>query len=215
MTISTRNLVDLPDIDGLRRLTRSLAMLDAIVCPDWDMRYYSFNSDWGEGELMASMRNGSGDHWFALFNKAGVVLHGLAHEAPMYRTARPWPGIWDSLPRDFAEFQSETAFDTGNSTFCIWRKHSDRGWRRGEIDFPERHRDPDGSAELLAMLDGEPETYRAWASEYYERELPLDSIAAVYGHAPLSARLVLSLNPDANAELLQADIAEIGYPERG
>jgi hypothetical protein len=34
--------------------------------------------------MMASMRDGSGDHWFALLCSAGVALHGLAHEAPIY-----------------------------------------------------------------------------------------------------------------------------------
>ena len=35
--------------------------------------------------MMASMRNGSGDHWFALLMAAGVALHGLAHEALNFR----------------------------------------------------------------------------------------------------------------------------------
>ncbi len=98
--ISTRSLSGLPDIAGLRRLTRSLAMLDAILCTDWESRYYSFNSKWADGELMASMRNGSGDQWFALFTEAGVAIHGLAHESPMFREGNPWSGIWDSLPGD-------------------------------------------------------------------------------------------------------------------
>lgn len=32
---------------------QALAMLDAIVCPDWEGRYYSFNVSWGEAEAMA------------------------------------------------------------------------------------------------------------------------------------------------------------------
>jgi hypothetical protein len=31
--ISTRDLSRLPDVDGLRRLLQSMAMLDAILCP--------------------------------------------------------------------------------------------------------------------------------------------------------------------------------------
>ncbi len=38
------DLRDLPSIAGLRRLTRSLAMLDAILSLEWDYRYYSFDS---------------------------------------------------------------------------------------------------------------------------------------------------------------------------
>jgi hypothetical protein len=97
-------------------------MLDAIMSPTWEFRYYSFNSRWFEGEMIASMRNGSGDHWFALLTAAGVALHGLAHEALNFRPDSPWPGIFEGLPQEFhANFLHEAAFDTANSTFCICR----------------------------------------------------------------------------------------------
>ena len=53
--ISTRDLSAMPDLAGFRRLARSVAMLDAILSPEWEFRYYSFNSKWAEGEMMASM----------------------------------------------------------------------------------------------------------------------------------------------------------------
>ncbi len=99
MVISSRNLGALPDIPVLRRLTQSLAMLDAINEPAWDDRYYSFDSQWGQDEQMASMRDGSGDEWFALFTTAGVALKGLAHESPMFRMEEPWPGIFEGYLR--------------------------------------------------------------------------------------------------------------------
>ena len=89
--ISTRHLLSLPDIPTLRRLTQSLALLDAILSPDWQMRYYSFNSRWAQGQMMASMRDGSGDNWFLLFCQAGAILKGFAHESPMAE-GRPWAG---------------------------------------------------------------------------------------------------------------------------
>jgi hypothetical protein len=63
-TISTRDLTALPTMETLKKLTKSLAMLDAIIMREWDYRYYSFNSKWAEGEQMASMRNGQGDGWY-------------------------------------------------------------------------------------------------------------------------------------------------------
>lgn len=213
--ISTRDLAAMPDIVGARRLTRSVAMLDAIVCEEWEFRYYSFNTRWADGELMASMRNGSGDHWFVLFTEAGAALLGLAHEAPMFRHDRPWPGIWESLPDELAGFRAEPAFDTANSTFCIWRRDGDARWQCGDIEYVPAHDDPDGSRELLAIFDGRPETYRAWASDYYERDLPLDAVTAVYEHTPLTEELVRALAPDASLGRIRDDIDEIGYPERG
>lgn len=91
MTLSTKNLKPLPDILELKRLTQSLAMLDAILSPEWEYRYYSFNQAWSDGGMMASMRNGSGDHWFAIFCAAGAAIHGLAHEAPIFRHGNPQP----------------------------------------------------------------------------------------------------------------------------
>lgn len=188
-------------------------MLDAILSADWESRCYSFNSKWADGELMASMRDGSGDQWFAIFTEDGVALHGLAHESPMYRQGSPWPGIWDSLPSAFASFRVEPAFDTENSTFCIWRLQSDSAWQRGQVDFLDGIDDPDGSAELLSILDGFPETYRAWASAYFECELPVEAVAAIYEHTPLTTELVRALNINASLKVLQSDIAEIGYPD--
>ena len=40
--ISTSDLSRLPSIASFRRLTRALAMLDAVLSPDWEARYYSF-----------------------------------------------------------------------------------------------------------------------------------------------------------------------------
>src|SRR5438105_3956555 len=81
--ISTRDLSLLPDVDGLRRTLQSMAMLDAILCPEWEFRYYSFNAAWDAGEQMGSMRNGSGDNFFAHFSPAGCWLKGFAHDYPL------------------------------------------------------------------------------------------------------------------------------------
>src|SRR5689334_5634570 len=65
--ISARNLSPLPGVDHLRRLLQSMAMLDAILSPEWEFRYYSFDSKWSPGEQMGSMRDGGGDDFFAHF----------------------------------------------------------------------------------------------------------------------------------------------------
>ena len=210
--ISTRNLDALPDIPTLRRLTRSLAMLDAILSPEWESRYYSFDSHWGDGELMASMRNGQGDDWFCLFTRAGVVVIGLDHEAPMFQLGDPWPGVIDALPSELAAAVDEPAFDARNCTFCIWRRTAGARWEHGPVQFPEGD-DPDGSARLLQILDGRPESYRTFAADYYEVDLPLDAVAAVYAHQPLTPELVARLNAAVSIAMIQEDAQEIGYPE--
>ncbi len=210
--ISTRDLSELPDIHGFVRLTSGLAMLDAILSPDWEYRYYSFNSHWGTDEKMASMRNGSGDHWFALIAPYGVALHGLSHEAPTFQPGSPGDKIFGDLPTEFhASFLNEPAFDTENSTFCIWRRAADRLWSCGVTQWAAGD-DPDGSRDLLAILEGKPEQYVEFAADYFEREIRIADVSAVYQHQPLSTKLVHRLNPEASVESLSSDIKEIGYP---
>jgi hypothetical protein len=227
--ISTRDLSRLPDVDGLRGLLQSLAMLDAILCPEWQYRFYSFNSRWSKGEQMGSMRNGQGDDFFALFNAAGCFLKGFAHEAAMspYRddgTQGLWPGLIESVPAEFAACLREPAFGIDHTTFCIWRRHGDSAWRHGVSDFPPGD-DPDGSAYLLSPLDGNPQTYRDWAERYYggliRPGLSLEAVRHVHEQRPLTPDLVATLNPDLVddpksprrlAAALQEEIKEIGYP---
>jgi hypothetical protein len=214
MPISTRNLNLLPDVDRLRSLLQSMAMLDAIFSPEWEFRYYSFNAHWGDGEQMGSMRNGCGDDFFALFNVAGCFLKGFAHEAPMSPYARRpkevWPGVLDSVPVEFAECLKEPAFRMEDTTFCIWRRYSDESWQLGAVEFPA-DRDPDGSEFLLSPLDGRPESYQTWAESYYERPVSLETVQQVYAHEPLTEGLVRRLDPEASLQELAPDIREIGY----
>ncbi len=225
--ISTRALSGLPDVDRLRRLLQSMAMLDAILCRNWQFRFYSFNCRWSKGEQMGSMRNGQGDDFFALFNAQGCFLKGFAHEAPMssYRDAGPkrlWPGLIESVPSEFEKCLREPAFSMDDTTFCIWRRYGDATWQRGQIDFPP-HSDPDGSEHLLSPLDGKAETYRAWAESYFDKPfLTVDMVQHIYDHRPLTNELLALLTPDVvledeknphlQVEDLEEDISEIGYP---
>jgi hypothetical protein len=214
--ISTRNLSPLPDVDRLRLTLQSMAMLDAILMPDWPFRYYSFNAAWAPGEQMGSMRNGSGDDLIAHFSQAGCWLKGFAHEYPMtpYREIpkRVWPGVLDAVPAEFEECLREPAFSAEDVTFCIWRRHGDRSWGLGPVEFPAGHPDPDGSAFLLSPLDGLPRTYLEWAEDYSERELSLAAVEHVYRHRPLTSEVLEKLNPDVRLDGLAAEASEIGYP---
>jgi hypothetical protein len=87
----------LPDIATLRERCRSLAVLEAILSPEEQSRYYSFSSSWWEDEEMASMDNGSGDAWSIVFSPAGAFVRGFDHESSMTR-----PGTTRSCGRDWS-----------------------------------------------------------------------------------------------------------------
>ena len=70
----------------------------------------------------------------------------------------------------------------------------------------------DGSAELLGILDGNPETYRVWAVDHYGREFPPAAVHAIYEHQPLSDRVIATLNSRPALSEITKDAHEIGYP---
>lgn len=212
--ISSRSLRELPNVEELKRISQSLAMLDAILMPDWEYRFYSFDANWSDDEMLASMRNGSGDSYFILFGSAGAIIKGYAHESAMARhsvdTGEVWPGVLDQVPPEFETVLEDPAFVPEETTFCIWRRRGELVWQTGKIEFPDSD-SPDGSEELLFILDGKPETYATWASEYYERQIPVDAVAEIYAHKPLTQQLVSRLNPDCVLADLESDLDEIGY----
>lgn len=211
----------LPGIADLREHCRALAMLEAVVSPEWASRYYSFNSAWAPGQQTASMRDGSGSEWSIVFSAAGAYIRGFDHESPMspYASGKdgPWPGVVDLVPAAFREFVAEPAFcderRTPVLTVCLWRGNDDDRWQTGEIEFPEGRTDPDGADALFGLLtDRTPEAYLSFAEDSYEMAPDLAAVTDILGHRPLTAGLVHAVNPEVTLEELAADVAEIGYP---
>jgi hypothetical protein len=167
---------------------------------------------------MASMRNGSGDDLFIAFGAGGTFIKGFAHEAPMSphavgRDGKVWPGIYDGVPEILHGFRDEPAFSTDDVTFCLWWEEIRPGWRVGVRTFPTTH-DPDGSEDFLAIYDGKPETYEAWARDYYETPVALDAVAAVYRHEALTEGLIHRLNAEASFEAVLGESANWPYGGR-
>lgn len=211
--ISTRDLSGLPTLDRLIQLSQSLATLDAILCPEWEFRYFSFNNHW-EGEAkLGLMRNGEGDDWLLYLNHHGAVLKGFVHSCPMAADA-PRDGMFAGIPESFSSFLDEPAFSRAATTFCVWRTFADSSWQMGSVDLgPDAdHPDPDGSAHLMRFLDGRAATYKRWADEYFGRPIHPGAIDQIYRHAPLSPSLVNGLNPEADYREVLSEVEEIGYP---
>jgi hypothetical protein len=190
-------------------------MLDAILCPEWQYRHYSFDVNWAAADEMASMRDGCGDGYFILFTGAGAIIKGFVHVSDVWRRAlehgRPPSGVLDRVPEEFAGFLNEPAFSMEETTFCLWRRPSDQGWRTGAIDSLEGD-DPDGSAELLKLLSGDPAAYRAWAEDYFETSVARSAVDHVFSYRSLTEEVVTALNPQLSLIDLAEDLSEIAYP---
>ncbi|WP_433357191.1 hypothetical protein ACQP25_08235 [Microtetraspora malaysiensis] len=212
----------LPDVPVLRDLCRSMAVLEAVLSPDWESRYHSFDASWGPAEEMASMRNGSGDEYSIVFSAGGAYIRGFDHEAVMspYENDGPWPGVLDSVPDAFRHCVEEPAFcdedGTPIVTACLWREFGDGRWRVGVIDYPDDESDPDGSARLFGLLvDPSPEAFQRFAEDYYGVPLDLDAMRHVYALRPLTQAVVYALNPELTLKDLAEDLAACLYPSSG
>jgi len=224
--ISTQNLKLLPAGKELQKLCKSISALEAIICTEWEYRYYSYNKDWSEKEEFFEMRNGSGDQMLILFNAEHVVINGFAHESEMngWKTIimegkqsfiqkllglkkektesvqEIWSGVVDQLPEVFNEFIWGEPVKSIGTTFCIWQTKSDSEWEIGKIGFPKNDY-TDGSRDLLQLLDGNPLTYKTWAEEYYEEtfedhELKLELVGKVFNGTMITRDLVNQINPE-------------------
>lgn len=110
----------LPVISELKLRAKALAMLEAIIAPDWEDRCYSYNKNWCAGEEMASMRNGSGDDWFILFGEFGAAIKGLDHESKISGNSILSKEVELQLPKSFSTFYKEPAFGMDWLSFCYW-----------------------------------------------------------------------------------------------
>lgn len=206
----------LPDVDRLMRKAQSLAALDAIMSPDWEYRYYSFNPNWDSDEVMASRKNGSGDELYILFTPFGSIIKGFDHESVMSPWAREdqsiWPGIFDGVPSVFEQFLKEPSFDIPDTTFCIWRQNGESTWNVSDIQYPDADQNRDGSQEQLSLFVGDPELYVEFAKEYFEKEIPLEVVGQIYDHQPISQLMIRALNPDRDLQSVTEALVEIQYP---
>jgi hypothetical protein len=208
-------MLDLPAPNTLKSIMQSLAMLDAIVEEEWEYRYFSFDANWSCDAQMGSMRNGQGDDLFAVFDPAGCFIRGFDHESAMSPWAsnppKIWPGVLDHVPKQFSSSLMEPAFHMDDTTFCIWFSEDIQAWCQGEIAYPSAN-DPDGSSWMLSYYMGGPQTYRDFAEQYYEVDIPVEAIARVYKHEPLSPALIQALGSQRRYDQLVIEAAAIGYP---
>ena len=214
-TQSLAGKVILPEAEALIRRTKALSALDLILSPVWEDRYYSFNSRWAAGEQMASMRNGCGDEWWIVFHDSGwAALKGLGHDSPARQAGRDRLSaeLKSAIPAALSGFASEPAFRWDQTSFAAYRRPSDHDWvwPKEATAFANRS---GGEDEFLSLLAGGPEDYVDYAADYFEVDLPLAVVEAIFDLAPITPEMVRMLNPEVSlADIDEQLHGEIGYP---
>jgi len=205
--ITLRTLDALPAASRLRELCIANATLDAILWREWQFRYFSYNARRDAGEEMASLRNGSGSEHYAVFTDRGVFLKGFDPGSPLSKGDTRW--VTERVPDDMRAFLAEPAFEMDHVSYCIWFPASCGRWQHGDPPVDSLLDVPLG---YLGLLTDDPLVYARWASEYYEQEVPVESVRWVQSMTPLDADVVASLDPELDLSELAADLEEIGFP---
>lgn len=207
--LSTDNLHLIPEYDELKQICISISVLEAITCPNWEYRYYSYQKDWGEGEELFEMRDGSGSQMLILFKYSGVCVSGFNKGFKLIDNIA-------GVPEIFEEFIFGEPVKNIGKTFCFWQLRSNEVWVGGDFGSPEEQHE-DGSVELLKLLNGNPLGYTEWANDYYQDvfknyKLRVEDVALVYEHKVLTKELVRRINPLlADTDKLRKEVEGVGY----
>jgi hypothetical protein len=196
----------LPAVEQCRSLMQSMAVMDAILSPNWEYRYYSYDTLWGKDEIMASMRGSDGEHYFALFREGNLIIKGLEQGYPMLYKRFEQENLKAAaealLPQEFKDFLFEPAFLPEETSFCIW-KIGEKEWE--SITEPK-----DGELALLERILGGAFAYASWAEDYYETALKVTELERFFQGEPLTKDICLSWNPKLDWTEFCSEIASMG-----
>lgn len=198
MDNSVIKISELPSIKNILKRAKGLALLDAILIPEWAYRHFSFNSRWGNdgNVMMASMRDGSGAEYFLYFSVAGCV--GKVFDGNLSLDA---DFLLARVPEHFSQFKAEPAFSLNDATFYFWQSVGSEKW----AVHPENL----DCYSYLDFLKQGAAYYHAWAESYYERDIDFDVLVNVFESLALSLEQLEILNANLTIEDLRADFKEI------
>lgn len=184
-------------IEKLKNRLKQLAILDAIIEPEWEYRYYSYNSTWSDDSEMASLRNGSGGEWFLLFEQDNVSFKCTSPDDGIEKN---FENIIRLVPKRFNSMINEPAFSMDYGS-CIWYLEDNQWIKLGnEIKFlpnPE-------TIQKMSVND-----YCQYAEDYFEKTVDSKFVDLIF-NGNFSIDLARGINPSLDLETLSQDIIEIG-----
>ncbi|MDX6740108.1 hypothetical protein [Actinocorallia sp. A-T 12471] len=121
----------IPGLEELKSRLQKLALMDALILPDWERRYFSFDMNWGSGESLATIRNGSGAEAHVLLRSSAALVLVSDHDLPSLGSSGFLPDLERRIPAELVEYLHEPAFCYGGTfaaASCSWRTSGDSGW---------------------------------------------------------------------------------------
>lgn len=198
MSYSIQNINSLPSIKEVKKISQGLALVDAILMPEWEDRFFSFNNDWdgNKMEAMASMKDGTGNEYFINFTNHGVAGKVL-YDEQLPTTKEHLFCIPDCL----SGFKGEHAFNLDNASFFFWRERDSSFWESSPnylVSYP-----------LLGFLVGGFEAYMDWAENYYEKNINRDVLKDIFTSLKVNNDQLSIINADLSLDDIEGDIKEI------
>ncbi len=231
-----KDLSSMPDIEDLHRICKGIAALEIVMCQDHRYRYYFYNSNWGDNKEIfqlingcGSVRSGCNSNMMILFCSDGCVINGFdncSYDDEIYYTfdddgCIQWhkqndkekenilkmKEIVQGLPDVFQEFIKKS-LESIRTTFCIW-KTKDGKWSRSNMVGTQK----DGSAEMLDILDKNPQKYVDFCQWYYQKSIPVDLVEKVYNGEALTLEMIQRLNSKIeDLSSVKDELNKMGYP---
>ena len=189
---------ELPSINEVKKILQGLALLDAILMPEWEYRFFSYNCNWnGKGtEAMASMRDGEGNEYFLYFSCLGVagkVFYENSIQKPL--------SSLEKMPNIFESFKNEVSFNIKHSSYFFWRTYEDNEWFTAPNNLEFYH--------LLGFIKKNYKGYKVWAENYYEINIDSKTLKEVFTYLSINSEQLSILNSEITLEDLEEDIEEI------
>jgi hypothetical protein len=184
----------------VERKSKALALMDAVLIPDWEERYFLFNCHWDDerGDRLGSMRNGHGDEYFVLFTADGAVGKVHCDDSSLADVSGPL----SEVPDIFLPFKNEPAFSITTASFFFWNQTGSATWKAA----PHVR----GKYPWLGFLVNGFSAYHEWAEAYLERTIDPGAVEEIFRTLKIDKSLLRRLNPDRKMSNLAADIEEIG-----
>jgi len=181
----------------LKNKLKRLALLDAIIEPEWEYRYYSYNANWSDTQEMASLRDSCGGEWFFLFDGDNVSFKCTS---PVDGLADNFDDLKKLVPERFTPLLAEEAFSMDQGS-CIWFIDNGTWIKLGkEIDdLPN----PITIQEMTAS------DYCQFVEDIFEQEIDQKIVQSIFDGL-FTLELANQINPYIDLGTLKQDISEIG-----
>lgn len=190
--------MNFPDVENLKTTSKIIALLDSVIEQEWEYRYYSYNSKWSDGEEMASMRDGSGNHYFILFSNNECYIKVIDTKVNNKSGIEKAVSKLDrNLQNKLNIFLKEPAFYVDEITDLYWN-----------IDGKWNSIGPEISDALQILLNP-VSAYNVHADEYFEIKIGKKIVQEIFD-GRISKGAIEQINPEIDYNALKDDLDEIG-----